>query len=203
MMSPLMMVSMIGFILPYTLYFGLMMYKKSERKSRLLTFVNEWNKIKSNGLHLSLGGGGTMRGIAVGSETGGTYDNFYMTSWDPKSLLVRGYLHVFVNYQERANWCQQNGFPFVPPVAPNQQTMEQQIAQPGQVPVPPAGLQVPAGYALVPQHQQPLPEFQVPAGYALVPQHQQPPPEFQVPAGYALVPQSQDLPPNYYQASKM
>ena len=116
-----------------------------------------------------------------------------MATWDPKSLLVRGYLHVFVNYQERANWCQRNGVPFVPPVPIHQQTMEQQIAPQGQYSAPPAGYQAlapPTGY-------------QVPAGFALVPVPNQPPPEFQVPAGYALVPQSQDLPPSYSQANKM
>ena len=179
-----MMFLMIGLMLPYIIYFGLMMYKKSQRKSRLITFVREWHEMKSNGVFISLGGGGTVRGVVLGSETGGTYENFYMATWDPKSLLVRGYLHVFVNYQERASWCQQNCIPFIPPVPTHQQTMEQQIAQQGQVPAVPPG-------------------FQIPAGYALVPQNQQPPPEFQVPAGYALVPQSQDLPPNYYQASKM
>eukprot|EP00092_Neocalanus_flemingeri_P023128 GFUD01025077.1.p1 GENE.GFUD01025077.1~~GFUD01025077.1.p1 ORF type:complete len:234 (+),score=42.72 GFUD01025077.1:54-704(+) len=169
---------MLGLFLPYVIYFGLMIYKKSERKSRLLTFVRKWNETKNNGVSLSIGGGGKVRGVAIGSETGGTYENFYMATWDPKSLLVRGYLHIFVNYQERANWCQQNGVPFIPPVPPHQQTMDQQLAHQGQFPAPPAG-------------------------FALVPQHPQPPPEFQVPAGYALVPLSQDLPPSYNQANKM
>merc|ERR1711970_284274 len=126
---------LVGIFFPYVIYFGLMLYKKHSRKSSLLNFVQEWNEKKNNGVFLSLGGGGTVRGVTVGSDTGGSYENFYMATWDPKSLLVRGYLHVFVNYQERANWCQRNGIPFVPPVPPHQQTMEQQIA--------PSGFQVP------------------------------------------------------------
>lgn len=179
---PLMMLSM---FFPYFIYFGLFLYKKSARKSQLLAFVTEWNEEKSNGIFLSLGGGGNVRGVNVGSETGGNYEHFYMATWDPKSLLVRGYLHVFVNYQDRANWCQRNGVPFVAPVPIHQQTTDHQIAQ--QVLAPPAGFQAvapPAG-------------FQVPAGYALVPT------QFQVPAGFALVPESQDMPPNYDQANKM
>ena len=116
-----------------------------------------------------------------------------MATWDPKSLLVRGYLHVFVNYQERANWCQRNGVPFVPPVPMHQQTIEQQIAPQGQFSAPPAGYPAPA----------PPAGYQVPAGFALVPVPNQPTPEFQVPAGYALVPQSQDVPPSYSEANKM
>jgi len=39
---------------------------------------------------LSFGGGGTTpRGVTVGSEFGGTYDNFYMATWDPKGLMFR------------------------------------------------------------------------------------------------------------------
>jgi len=177
-----------GIFMPYIFYFGLMLYKKSSRKRSLLNYVRKWNETKNDGVFLSLGGGGTVRGVAVGSDTGGTYENFYMATWDPKSLLVRGYLHVFVNYQERYNWCQTNNITFVPPVPPHQQTMAQQIApQPqSQVPMVPVGFQVPAGYALVPQNYQPPQEFQVPPGYALVPQAQQ-----------------QDLPPDYHTASKM
>lgn len=173
-----------GIFFPYVIYFGLMLYKKHSRKSSLLNFVQEWNEKKNDGVFISLGGGGMVRGVTVGSDTGGTYENFYMATWDPKSLLVRGYLHVFVNYQERFNWCQQNNIAFVPPVPPHQQTMAQQIAPQSQVPTVPVG-------------------FQVPAGYALVPENYQPPQEFQVPPGYALVPQQQDLPPDYNTASKM
>ena len=135
------------------------------------------------GVFLSLGGDGTVRGVPVGCETGGTYENFQMATWDHESNLVRGYLHVFVNYQERANWCQRNGVPFVPPVPPQQQTIQQQIA-PQSVPV---GFQIPAGFALVPENYQPPQEYQVPAGYALVPQ----------------VPQAQDSPPAYEEAKNM
>ena len=173
-----------GMFLPYVLYFSLMIYKKISRKSNLLNFVQNWNKKQNTGVFISLGGGGNVRGMAVGSETGGTYEHFHMATWDPKSLLIRGYLHLFVNYQERANWCQRNGVPFIPPVPPHQQTMEQQIAPQTQ------DLTVPSGY-------------QIPAGFALVPQNYQPPQNIQVPAGYALVPQAQDLPPDYDQARQM
>ena len=173
-----------GMLSPYVIYIGLMQYKKHSRKINLLNYVQEWNGKKNDGVSIFLGGGGTVRGVTVGSDTGGTYENFYMATWDPKSLLVRGYLHVFVNYQERSNWCQQNNIAFVPPVPPHQQTMAQQIAPQSQVPTVPVG-------------------FQVPAGYALVPENYQPPQEFQVPPGYALVLQNQDLPPDYDTASKM
>ena len=58
--------------------------------------------------------------MTVGSEFGGTYDNFYMAMWDPKGLMfryvrshifvdslpfVRGYLHVFVHTGVRQRWC--------------------------------------------------------------------------------------------------
>ena len=158
--------------------------QKTFPEKNLLNFVQEWNEKKNDGVFISLGGGGKVRRVTVGSDTGGNYENFYMATLDPKSLLVRGYLHVFVNYQERFNWCQQNNIAFVPPVPPHQQTMAQQIAPQSQVPTVPVG-------------------FQVPAGYALVPENYQPPQEFQVPPGYALVPQQQDLPPDYNTASKM
>ena len=60
------------------------------------------------------------QGVTVGSEFGGTYDNFYMAMWDPKGLMFkyvryhlffdltffgRGYLHVFVHTGERQRWC--------------------------------------------------------------------------------------------------
>ena len=68
---------LLGVFLPYIPYFGLMIYKRISRKNCLLNFVCEWNEKKSDGVFISLGGGGTIRGNAVGSETGGTYDNFY------------------------------------------------------------------------------------------------------------------------------
>ena len=63
-----------------------------------------------------------FQGVTVGSDYGGTYDNFYMAMWDPKGLLfrcvrtpkvlcdlylphVRGYLHVFVHTGVRQQWC--------------------------------------------------------------------------------------------------
>ena len=173
--------SLVLTFVPYVLYFFVFMYTKIARKSKLLGFIRNWNKKRNDGVFLSLGGGGTVNGMSVGSETGGTYEHFYMATWDPNSLMVRGFLHIFVNYQERAEWCQRNGIPFVPPIPPHQQTVEQQIAP--QVPQAPQG-------------------FQPPAGYTLVPQSQIPPPAFQVPAGYALVPDNQNLPPPSYEDSK-
>ena len=57
----------------------------------------------------------------MGSEFGGTYDNFYMAMWDTKGLMFRyvnhknvvgldrlngrGFLHVHVNTTERQSWC--------------------------------------------------------------------------------------------------
>ena len=61
-----------------------------------------------------------LQGVTVGSEFGGTYENFYMAMWDPKGLMfrwlrycvvlhslsfVRGYLHVFVHTGVRQQWC--------------------------------------------------------------------------------------------------
>ena len=28
-------------------------------------------------------------GVTIGSEFGGTYDNFYMAMWDPKGLMFK------------------------------------------------------------------------------------------------------------------
>eukprot|EP00090_Calanus_glacialis_P039126 TRINITY_DN68130_c0_g1_i1.p1 TRINITY_DN68130_c0_g1~~TRINITY_DN68130_c0_g1_i1.p1 ORF type:complete len:285 (-),score=27.46 TRINITY_DN68130_c0_g1_i1:130-984(-) len=168
--------------LPLIIYFGVLYYFKYFRKERLLNCLNEWNSAKSNGVFLSLGGCGEVRGISVGSIGGGIYENFYMSTFSP---MINGYLHVFVNYLERSAWCQRNGIPFVAPVAPAQQTMEQQIAPQGQFPVPPGPqvYQIP----VVPSG------FQVPAGYALVLQSQVP----QLP-----VQQQQDLPPSYEESEK-
>ena len=104
-----------------------------------------------------------------------------MATWDPKSLRVRGFLHIFVNYQDRAAYCQQNGLPLIPPVPSHQQTVAQQIAS--QAPQAPQG-------------------FQTPPGYALLPQDQMPPPDFKVPAGFVLVPENHDMPPPTYEDSK-
>ena len=92
-----------------------------------------------------------------------------MATWDPKGRLIRGYLHVFVNYQKHYDWCQRNNEPFVPPVPPHQQSIDQQIASSSFQ--APDNFQVPAGYTLVPQNPTPPPAFQVPAGFKLVPQH--------------------------------
>jgi len=196
------------FFLPYIFYFGLLKYQNSKRKERLISFINKWTKDKGNGVSLSLGGAGTVGGVAVGSYTGcSTYEHFYSATRDPKSLLMKGYLHVIVNYEERSNWCQQSGLPFIAAVPLNQQTMEHQ----GQATVPPVPasyglttqLQVPVGYNLVPLPTQPPAEHQVPDGYNLVPLPTQPPAQHKVPAGYNLIPHSQDLPPPYEEAKQM
>ena len=142
---------------PYIAYFGLMLHQKKWRRLGLLGYIQQWNQEKNNGIFLSFGGGGTVRGISVGSDTGGTYEHFYMATWDPKGLLVRGYLHVFVNYQKHYDWCQRNNEPFVPPVPPHQQSIDQQIASTSFQ--APDNFQVPAGYTLVPQN--PTPHYAV------------------------------------------
>ena len=91
--------------LPYAVFFFLVYYMKSARKRRLLRYVRKWNS-SGTGVRLSFGGGGsTPRGVTVGSEFGGTYDNFHMAMWDPKGLMFKGYLHVFVHTAERQEWC--------------------------------------------------------------------------------------------------
>jgi len=137
--------------LPYSVFFFLVYYMKSARKRRLLRHVRKWNSFNT-GVKLSFGGGGsTPRGVTVGSEFGGTYDNFYMAMWDPKGLMFKGYLHVFVHTEERQEWCRTYGRLYVPPVPL------------GQAPAVP--YQPPAGFALVPAGQ----AYQPPPGYALVP----------------------------------
>ena len=105
-----------GIVLPYLVYFVLMIYKKYSRKRCLLRFIDKWNKEQQDGVFISLGGGGTTaRGVAVGSETGGTYEHFYMATCDHKGIFIRGYLHVFVNYPKYAHWCRITELPFIPP----------------------------------------------------------------------------------------
>ena len=160
-------------LVPMFIYVFLRCCLQSTRKSMLLNYVNRWNRRIANGVFLVLGGEGrTQRGMVIGSEGGGDYGAFYYATWDAKGILVRGFLHVFVHYSCRADWCQKNGVPFVPPVPVNQQTMEHQLG----------------GTATQNPH---LTGFQAPAGYSLVPQ------EYRVPDGYRLVPISQDLPPSY------
>ena len=143
--------------LPYSVFFFLVYYMKSARKRRLLRHVRKWNS-SNTGVKLSFGGGGsTPRGVTVGSEFGGTYDNFYMAMWDPKGLMFKGYLHVFVHTAERQEWCRwatlwieqhgqgklkcprTSGQPYVAPVPR------------GEAPAVP--YQPPAGFALVPAGQ--------------------------------------------------
>jgi len=127
-----------GGILPYLCFFVLVVITKSSRKRQLTNYVAEWNS-RGNGVKLSFGGGGTTpRGVTVGSEFGGTYDNFYMAMWDPKGLMFKGYLHVFVHTGERQRWCSSNGTYFVAPIPL------------GQAPVQVVAYQPPPGYALVP-----------------------------------------------------
>ena len=69
------------------MFFGLFLLQKRRRKTLLTGDVDEWNQTHSNGVSLSLGGGGTLVGkggrtSVVGSPTGGNYDSFYMSTWD-------------------------------------------------------------------------------------------------------------------------
>jgi len=131
----------VGLMLPYLCFFILVAIFKSSRKRQLTNYVAEWNRsTRGNGVALSFGGGGTTpRGVTVGSEFGGTYDNFYMATWDPKGLMFRGYLHVFVHTGVRQRWCSENGTYYVAPIPLGQ-------AAPVQV----VTYQPPPGYALVP-----------------------------------------------------
>jgi len=131
----------LGLMLPYLCFFILVAITKSCRKRQLTNYVAEWNsRTRGNGVALSFGGGGTTpRGVTVGSEFGGTYHNFYMAMWDPKGLMFRGYLHVFVHTGVRQRWCSANGTYYVAPVPLGQ-------AAPVQV----VTYQPPPGYALVP-----------------------------------------------------
>jgi hypothetical protein len=129
----------LGLMLPYLCFFILVAITKSCRKRQLTNYVAEWNsRTRGNGVALSFGGGGTTpRGVTVGSEFGGTYHNFYMAMWDPKGLMFRGYLHVFVHTGVRQRCA--NGTYYVAPVPLGQ-------AAPVQV----VTYQPPPGYALVP-----------------------------------------------------
>lgn len=131
----------VGSLLPYICFFILVATFKSSRKRQLLNYIGEWNRsTRGNGVALSFGGGGTTpRGVTVGSEFGGTYDNFYMAMWDPKGLMFRGYLHVFVHTGVRQQWCSANGMYYVAPIPLGQ-------AAPVQI----VSYQPPPGYALVP-----------------------------------------------------
>lgn len=150
----------LGLGLPWLLYFCMLIYFRMARKRRLTQYVAQWNR-SSKGVKLSLGGGGTTpQGVTVGSHQGGTYENFYMATWDPKSLLFKGYLHVWVNVQERQEWCRNNGQPLV-------------------MPVPLGQMQVPPG-SIVYQAPPRVADYQPPPGYALVPMGEQPPPGFEL-----------------------
>jgi len=132
---------LLGLFLPYLVFFLIVAITKSSRKRQLTNYVGDWNrKTAGNGVMLSFGGGGTTpRGVTVGSEFGGTYDNFYMAMWDPKGLMFRGYLHVFVHTGVRQQWCSSNNTYYVAPIPLGQ-------AAPVQV----VSYQPPPGYALVP-----------------------------------------------------
>jgi len=167
-------------VVPAVLYLLLICCMKSCRRSFVTGYIQKWNRRQNNGVFLSIGGEGmTRRGVAVGGgPTGGSYDAFYLATWDPKGYMFHGYLNVFVNYEARAEWCRDNRVMFVPPVPPHQQNQQQQQ---------PAGFQPPPHPGQSPNN------FQVPEGYALVPQSQ-----VHVPEGYVMVPKSTiDAPPSY------
>jgi len=130
-----------GLFLPYLVFFVIVAITKSSRKRQLTNYLGEWNrKTTGNGVMLSFGGGGTTpRGVTVGSEFGGTYNNFYMAMWDPKGLMFRGYLHVFVHTGVRQRWCSSNNTYYVAPIPLGQ------VA-----PIQVVSYQPPPGYALVP-----------------------------------------------------
>jgi len=125
-------------ILSYTCFFCLTCHFRTSRRRQLTNYVAQVNS-HGNGVKFSFGGGGTTpRGLTVGSEFGGTYENFYMAMWDPKGLMFKGYLHVFVDTDARQQWCSANGTYYVAPVPL------------GQAPVQVVAYQPPPGYALVP-----------------------------------------------------
>ena len=69
------------------MFFTLFLLQKQRRKTQLTGYVEQWNRNHTNGVSLALGGGGTLVGkggrtTVVGSETGGNYDSFYMSTWD-------------------------------------------------------------------------------------------------------------------------
>merc|ERR1712179_20242 len=166
----------LGLGLPWLIYFCLLIYFRVARRRRLTGYVAEWNS-SSTGVVLSLGGGGTThRGVTVGSHQGGTYENFHMATWDPKGLMFKGYLHVFVNIPGRQQWCRDNGLQFVMPVPLGQLQFPDGYQAPppsgGYYQAAPSvgGYQPPPGYALVP-----ISELQPPPSH-----YQPPPPEYEL-----------------------
>jgi len=145
---------LVTMVLPFLSFFVLVYYFKASRKRQLLNYVADLNS-RGNGVKFSFGGGGTTpRGLTIGSEFGGTYDNFYMAMWDPKGLMFKGYLHVFVDTFARQQWCSANGTYYVAPVPL------------GQAPVQVVAYQPPPGYALVP-----MAELQATGGPAAPPSY--------------------------------
>ena len=137
------------------MFFTLFLVQKQRRKTQLTGYVEEWNRTHSNGVSLSFGGGGTLVGKGgrtrvVGSETGGNYESFYMSSWDWQGLMLRGYLHVFVHHQLRYSWCEAKGLQFVAPLPADQQAPAHRL--PAGSHQPPDGYVVPPGFVLVPTH---------------------------------------------------
>jgi len=142
-------------VVPCLVFFSLFLLQKQRRKTQLTGYIEQWNRTHSNGVTLSLGGGGTLVGkggitTVVGSERGGNYESFYMSTWDWQGIMLRGYLHIFVNHQLRSGWCEANGLEFVPPVAADLQGPGQRLPAGAGGHHPPGGYLVPPGYALVP-----------------------------------------------------
>jgi len=191
----------VGLCIPFTIYFCFQCIRKSERKRKLLKFLRFWNSKRNDGVFVALGGHGrTPRGVTIGTQNGADYNSFYLATWDPTGVLVQGFLHVIVNCETNADWCQRNGVRYISPVPFNQQAAIDSLQQSQ------ARSQSPAGYTLVPNEsavnrlQQSQDRFQPPAGYTLVPEESA---AFQVPEGFELVPVSENHLPTYEEAKQM
>merc|ERR1711915_1007705 len=173
-----------------TIYFCFQCVRKSERKRKLLKFLRFWNSKRNDGVFVALGGHGrTPRGVTIGTQNGADYNSFYLATWDPTGVLVQGFLHVIVNCEANADWCQRNGVRYISPVPFNQQAAIDSLQQSQ------ARLQSPAGYTLVPEESA---AFQVPEGFELVPVS-----ENHLPEGFELVPVSENHLPTYEEAKQM
>lgn len=145
-------------LLPWLTYIATFYFFKIQRERRLTAALHTFNRCK-NGVILSLGGGGiTSQGEMVGIQQGGTYENFYNATWDPRGLMFKGYLHVHVNVEKRQEWCRNNGVAFVSPVANSQLQGESFV-----------GTILPPGFPLDPLEEEPPPAYS---------QAMEPPPEY-------------------------